>query len=66
MRHDFKVGANYIDEPILGGDFTVGTTGQYTLTKDVQGSPVADITSRIEYPESSGGITASWQAAEKV
>jgi len=44
MRHDFKVGANYIDEPILGGDFTVGTTGQYTLTADKQGSPVADIT----------------------
>ncbi|HMC21711.1 MAG TPA: TonB-dependent receptor, partial [Thermoanaerobaculia bacterium] len=44
MRHDFKVGANYIDEPILGGDFTVGTTGQYTLTADKQGAPVADIT----------------------
>ena len=44
MRHDFKVGANYIDEPILGGDFTVGTNGQYTLTTDKQGSPVADIT----------------------
>ena len=44
MHHDFKVGANYIDEPILGGDFSVGLTGQYTLTKDVQGSPVADIT----------------------
>ena len=44
MRHDFKVGANYIDEPILGGDFTVGTTGQYTLAADHQGAPVADIT----------------------
>jgi hypothetical protein len=44
MRHDFKVGANYIDEPILGGDFTVGTNGQYTLTADRQGAPVADIT----------------------
>ncbi|HMC21720.1 MAG TPA: TonB-dependent receptor [Thermoanaerobaculia bacterium] len=44
MRNDFKVGANYIDEPILGGDFTVGTTGQYTLTADRQGAPVADIT----------------------
>ncbi|HLJ73486.1 MAG TPA: carboxypeptidase-like regulatory domain-containing protein, partial [Thermoanaerobaculia bacterium] len=33
MRHDFKVGANYVDEPILGGDFSVGTTGQYTLTQ---------------------------------
>ena len=44
MRHDFKVGANYIDEPILGGDFSTGLTGQYTLTQDKQGSPVADIT----------------------
>ncbi|PYQ56238.1 MAG: hypothetical protein DMF58_21215, partial [Acidobacteria bacterium] len=44
MRNDFKVGANYIDEPILGGDFTTGTTGQYILTADRQGAPVADIT----------------------
>jgi hypothetical protein len=44
MRNDFKVGANYIDEPILGGDFSVGLTGQYTLTADRQGAPVADIT----------------------
>ncbi|HSP13822.1 MAG TPA: TonB-dependent receptor [Thermoanaerobaculia bacterium] len=44
MRNDFKVGANFIDEPLLGGDFSVGTTGQYTLTQDKQGSPIADIT----------------------
>jgi hypothetical protein len=44
MRHDFKVGANYVDEPILGGDFSVGLAGQYTLTDDKQGSPIADIT----------------------
>ena len=44
MRNDFKVGANLIDEPILGGDFSVGTTGQYLLTADRQGAPVADIT----------------------
>src|SRR6202011_2465256 len=43
MRHDFKVGANYIDEPILGGDFSTGLTGQYTLAADKQGSPVVDI-----------------------
>lgn len=43
-RHDFKVGANYIDEPVLGGDFSVGTTGQYTLAADQQGAPVVDIT----------------------
>src|SRR5438132_2387983 len=44
MRNDFKVGANYINEPILGGDFTVGTNGWYTLTADRLGSPIADIT----------------------
>ena len=44
MRHDFKVGANYIDEPILGGDFSTGTTGQFLLTADRQGAPVGEIT----------------------
>jgi carboxypeptidase family protein/TonB-dependent receptor-like protein len=43
MRHDFKVGLNYIDEPLLGGDFSTGTSGQYTLRDKVKGSPVVDI-----------------------
>jgi Carboxypeptidase regulatory-like domain/TonB dependent receptor/TonB-dependent Receptor Plug Domain len=43
MRHDFKVGVNYIDEPLLGGDFSTGTSGQYTLRDNVKGSPVVDI-----------------------
>lgn len=42
-RHDFKVGVNYIDEPLLGGDFSTGTSGQYTLRDPVKGSPVIDI-----------------------
>lgn len=42
-RHDFKVGINYIDEPLLGGDFSTGTAGQYTLKSAVKGSPVIDI-----------------------
>ncbi len=42
-RHDFKVGVNYIDEPLLGGDFSTGTAGQYTLKNNVKGSPVIDI-----------------------
>ena len=42
-RNDFKVGANYINEPTLGGDFTVGTTGQYNLLQDRVGSPVESI-----------------------
>jgi hypothetical protein len=43
-RNDFKVGFNYIDEPVLGGDFSSGLAGQYTLLNDVQGSPVREIT----------------------
>ena len=43
MRHDFKVGVNYIDEPLLGGDFSTGTSGIYTLLNPVKGSPVVDI-----------------------
>ncbi len=43
MRHDFKVGANYIDEPLLGGDFSTGLAGQYTLASDKQGAPFVDI-----------------------
>ena len=42
-RNDFKAGVQYIDEPTLAGDFTVGTTGTYTLTEDRIGSPVASI-----------------------
>ena len=43
MHHDFKAGAQYINEPTLGGDFTVGTTGQYNLLNDQVGSPVQQI-----------------------
>ena len=42
-RNDFKVGANYINEPTLSGDFTVGKTGQFTLVDDKLGSPVQSI-----------------------
>lgn len=44
MRHDFKVGANYVDEPVLGGDFSVGLGGQYTLADNRKGAAVTDIT----------------------
>jgi hypothetical protein len=43
MRHDLKFGMNYIDEPLLGGEFSTGTSGQYTLRDPVKGSPVVDI-----------------------
>jgi hypothetical protein len=43
-RHEFKTGAQWIHEPILGGSFTTGTSGQYTLKEDRLGSPVTQIT----------------------
>ncbi len=43
-RNDFKVGVNYIHEPILGGDFTTGTTGRYDMLNDSATSPVRSIT----------------------
>jgi len=43
-RHDFKVGANYIHEPILGGDFTTGTSGRYDMLENRVDSPVGAIT----------------------
>jgi hypothetical protein len=43
VRNDWKAGVNYINEPTLAGDFTVGTTGQFNLLEDRVGSPVASI-----------------------
>lgn len=43
-RNDFKAGINYVDEPILGGDFSSGLAGEYTLAADVKGAPVTNIT----------------------
>ncbi|HKS26122.1 MAG TPA: TonB-dependent receptor [Thermoanaerobaculia bacterium] len=43
-RNDFKFGANYIDEPLLGGDFSTGLAGQYNLLSDQRGSPISEIT----------------------
>jgi hypothetical protein len=43
VRNDWKTGLNYINEPTLSGDFTVGTTGQFTLLKNELGSPVENI-----------------------
>lgn len=43
-RHNFKTGLNYIHEPILGGDFTTGTSGRYDLLEDDPNSPVTGIT----------------------
>lgn len=43
-RHEWKAGANYIHEPELGGSFSTGLEGQYTLLQNTPGSPVTDIT----------------------
>ncbi len=43
-RHQFKTGFNYIHEPTLGGDFSTGLSGQFTLLEDRPGAPVTDIT----------------------
>ncbi len=32
--NNFKTGFNYIHEPVLGGDNTTGTTGQYSFLRD--------------------------------
>ncbi len=45
QRHDFKVGLNFIHEPTLGGDFSVGVDAPlFSLKEDTVGSPVTDIT----------------------
>ena len=43
-RHDFKTGVQWIHEPILGGSFTTGTAGQFTMLDDRIDSPVTQIT----------------------
>ena len=42
--NNFKAGFNYIHEPTLGGDFTTGTSGQFSFAADDINSPVTDIT----------------------
>lgn len=43
-RNDFKFGVATIHEPILGGDFTTGTAGQFAMKEDSPTSPVVAIT----------------------
>jgi len=44
VRHDFKVGVQYINEPVLGGDFSTGLGGQFAMLEDSADSPVGSIT----------------------
>jgi hypothetical protein len=43
-RHDLKAGLALINEPTLGGTFTTGTSGQYTVSANRLGAPISDIT----------------------
>ncbi|MEA2601704.1 MAG: hypothetical protein QOF89_2696 [Acidobacteriota bacterium] len=42
--NNFKTGVNYINEPTLGGDFTTGTSGQFSFAANNVNSPIVDIT----------------------
>ncbi|HEY0514066.1 MAG TPA: TonB-dependent receptor [Thermoanaerobaculia bacterium] len=42
--NNFKTGINYIHEPVLGGDSTTGTTGQFSYQDNNLNSPITDIT----------------------
>jgi outer membrane receptor protein involved in Fe transport len=42
--HQMKLGANYIHEPVLGGDFSTGLSGQYARGDDLANAPITDIT----------------------
>jgi len=72
-RHDFKAGLNYIDEPTLEGDFTVGTTGQYTLaTNDPKGG-VTNITvfggfsgQKTPVKQYDGYLQDDWYASDRL
>ncbi|HWN41167.1 MAG TPA: TonB-dependent receptor [Thermoanaerobaculia bacterium] len=41
--HQFKVGANYIHEPVLGGDFSTGLSGRFALNGNTPDAPVTNI-----------------------
>lgn len=43
QRHDFKLGAAFVNEPTLGGSFTTGTSGQFTHANNSASSPITDI-----------------------
>jgi len=72
-RHDFKVGVNYVDEPQLEAEFTVGTNGIFTLTQDNLDSPVQDITffggfagEKTPIKQYSGYLQDDWQVSPRL
>jgi hypothetical protein len=59
--HDFKAGVGFINEPTLGGDFTVGTTGQYTMIEGPAGGPAWVVKEITKYGGFSGDSTPTKQ-----
>ena len=43
-RHDFKIGAQYVHEPVLGGTFETGTAGTFVMATNDPNGPVREIT----------------------
>jgi hypothetical protein len=72
-RHDFKTGINVIHEPVLSGDFTTGTTGQFNALTNSATSPISSIQifggfsgQRTPVDEYSGYIQDDWTASSRL
>lgn len=72
-RHEFKTGVNYIHEPILGGDFSTGLNGVFTLLKDEPNSPVSEISifggffgNKTPVDEYSVYLQDDWSASQRL
>ncbi|MDP9122675.1 MAG: TonB-dependent receptor, partial [Acidobacteriota bacterium] len=72
-RHDFKAGFNVVHEPVLSGDFTTGTTGQFTALNSHLGSPIIDITTfggfagqKTPVDQYSGYLQDDWSATDRL
>ncbi len=59
--HDFKAGIMFINEPTLGGDFSSGLTGQYTMKVGPSGGPAWVVTDITKYGGFSGDTTPTKQ-----
>ena len=59
--HDFKAGLAFIDEPTLGGDFSSGLTGQYSMIQGPAGGPAWVVNDITKYGGFSGDSTPTKQ-----
>jgi outer membrane receptor protein involved in Fe transport len=71
--HNFKVGASYIDEFSLGGDFSTGLAGQFTANEDRIGSPITVIEifggfagNETPIEQYSGYVQDDWQVTDRL